>query len=267
MPEIDQAFLAAAPSPPTTDPVNETSWSSLIPEDQWRVLLGGTDALEQAGVRFLLGGALALATYTGHWRNTKDVDVIVFEADRDRAIEALKSAGFDDYFEQQAYDRSWIFRGFKDGVLFDVIWALPNHRVGIDDGWFAHARALNLRGRTFHAAPAEEIVRVKLYVMQRERCDWVDVLNILAATVEQISWPWLFERMGRDLPLLHAALAIFNWMCPGRAHALPAWLRKQFALPRIEADDLAATEERRVRMFDSRPWFALHQPDDRPLER
>lgn len=228
---------------------------------------GGTQALSEAGVRFLLGGALALATYTGHWRNTKDVDVIVHDSDRERAINALKRAGFEDYFEREAYDRTWIFRGFKAGVLFDVIWALPNHRVGIDDGWFEHATSVSLRGLPFLVAPAEEIVRVKLYVMQRERCDWVDVLNVLAGTVEQISWRRLVQRMGRDLPLLHAALAVFNWMCPGRAHALPAWLRKQFALPRIEADDPAATEERRVRLFDSRPWFALHQPNDRPLER
>jgi hypothetical protein len=242
-------------------------WSALIPEEQWSVLAAGTEALERAGAPFLLAGALALATYTGHWRNTKDIDVIIRAEDRERAVEALRAAGFDDYFEREAYDRTWIFRGFKNGVLFDVIWALPNHRVGIDDAWFRHATPLCLRGRRHLAAPVEEIVRVKLYVMQRERCDWVDVLNVLAASVERISWPRLVDRMGRDLPMLHAALAIFNWMCPGRAHALPAWLRKQFALPRVEADDLVATEERRVRLFDSRPWFALHQPADRPLER
>ncbi len=245
----------------------EAEWAALMPDDQWEVFASGAAAMEAEGVPFLLAGAMALASYTGHWRNTKDVDVIVREADRERAIGALRAVGFEDYFERQAYDRSWIFRGFRKGVLFDVIWGLPNHRVGIDDAWFAHATPVSLRGQTYRAAPAEEIVRVKLYVMQRERCDWVDVLNVLAATVEQLAWPRLVERMGRDLPLLQGALAIFNWMCPGRAQALPAWLRKQFALSRIEAEDLAATEERRVRLFDSRPWFALHQPMDRPLER
>lgn len=238
-----------------------------MPAGQWDVFALGTDAIAGAGVPFLLAGALGLATYTGHWRNTKDVDVIVREGDRERSIAALRQAGFDDYFEREAYDRSWIFRGYKDGVLFDVIWALPNHRVVIDDAWFEHARPVFLRGRTFQVVPAEELVRVKLYVMQRERCDWVDVLNVLAAAVEQIEWRRLVARMGRDLPLLHAALAIFNWLCPGRAQALPAWLRKQFALARIEADAPAAMEERRVNLFDSRPWFALHQPVDRPLER
>jgi hypothetical protein len=245
----------------------ENAWSSLIPEEQWQVFLIGTDALEAAGIPYLLHGALALAAYTGHWRNTKDVDVIVRSTDQQRAIGALRAAGFEDYYPQLAYDRSWIFRGFKAGVLFDVIWDLPNHRVRIDESWFGHARALWLRGRLFASVPAEELIHVKLFVLQRERCDWVDVLNVLAGAVHRIDWRRLVDRMGRDLPLLHAVLAVFNWMSPHRAEMLPRWLREQFALPAIKVDDPVAAEERRVRLFDSRPWFALHQPLDQVLER
>jgi hypothetical protein len=245
----------------------EAAWSALIPEEQWMVFTRGTSAMDAAGIPFLLHGALALATYTGHWRNTKDVDVIVRESDHQRAIGALRAAGFEDYHAQLAYDRSWIFRGFKDGVLFDVIWALPNHRVQVDDAWFEHARPLWLRGRLHATVPVEELIRVKLYVLQRERCDWVDVLNVLAGAVHRIDWHHLVERMGRDLPLLHGVLAVFNWLSPNRAGALPEWLREQFALPVIEIGDANAAEERRVRLFDSRPWFALHQPIDQVLER
>lgn len=244
----------------------DAPWASLIPDDQWEIFLTGTHAIESAGVRILLGGAMALATYTGHWRNTKDVDVIIEEASRETAIEVLRAAGFEDYFAREAYDRSWIFRGFKNGVIFDVIWALPNHRVEIDPAWFARARLLRLRGRDYFSVPPEELVRVKLYVLQRNRCDWVDVLNVLASATSEIDWLWLVERMGRDLPLLHGVLAVFNWMCAGRAHELPSWLRERFALPSINAEDIAAMEERRTRLLDSRPWFAQHQPADRPLE-
>jgi hypothetical protein len=247
--------------------ISDAAWCNLIPVEQWDVFRDGTTAIEQANAPFLLAGALALAAYTGHWRNTKDIDVVIQPEHRERVIEAMQRAGFVDYFDRENYDRSWIFRGFKDGVLFDVIWALPNHRVGIDEAWFDRARPIALNERPYLVVPPEELVRVKLYVMQRERCDWVDVLNVIAASVEQISWLWLVERMGRDLPLLHGALAVFNWMCPGRAHALPGWLRKQFALPRVETDDFGLTEERRVKLFDSRPWFALHQPTEQPLER
>lgn len=242
-------------------------WSELIPAEQWSVFLAGTLAFEKAGIPFLLHGALALATYTGHWRNTKDVDVVVRASDHERAIAALRAVGFEDYFDRQAYDRSWIYRGFKEGVLFDVIWGLPNHRVEIDEQWFQRAQPLWLRGRLHATVPVEELVRVKLYVFQRERCDWVDVLNLLAAACGRIDWAWLVQRMDRDLPLLHAALAIFNWMSPNRVDALPGWIREKFALAAPTVDDPVAAETRRARLLDSRPWFALHQPLDRPLER
>ncbi len=245
----------------------EAQWSSLIPAEQWSVFLAGTGAFEKAGVPFLLHGALALAAYTSRWRNTKDIDVIVREGDHERAVTALRAAGFEDYFDQVAYDRSWIFRGFKNGVLFDVIWGLPNHRVVIDEEWFRRAQPLWLRGRVHATVPAEELVRVKLYVLQRERCDWVDVLNVIAAAVDRLDWVWLVRRMDEDLPLLHAVLALFNWMCPNRSVALPEWVREKFSLPLVTADSTEAVEISRVRLFDSRPWFALHQPHDRPLER
>ena len=263
-------MTAIRPSPAqltVAPPALETTWGDLIPEEQWGVFSLGITALEANGVPFLVHGALALGIYTGRWRNTKDVDVIVRPADRERAVAALERAGFVDYFDRQSYERGWIFRGFKEDVIFDVIWALPNHRVAIDEGWFERSRPFWLRGRLLAAVPAEELVRVKLYVFQRERCDWVDVLNVLAAACETIDWRWLVQRMGRDLPLLHAALAVFNWMSPHRAATLPPWLREQFALPQLEVEDPATMEERRARLFDSRPWFALHQPADKPLER
>jgi hypothetical protein len=254
-------------TPDVGAPLTDLPWGALIPEEQWTVFTAGVSVLEAANIPLVVHGALALAAYTGRWRNTKDVDIIVRPEDRERAVAALCSAGFEDYFERQAYDRGWIFRGWKDDVLFDIIWALPNHRVAIDDDWFKRAQPIRLRGRHLTAAPVEELIRVKLYVFQRERCDWPDVLNLLAATVERMDWSWLVERMGRDLPLLQSVLVIFNWMSPQRAAGLPAWLRERFRLPHIGVDDLAAVEERRVRLFDSRPWFAPHQPVDEALER
>jgi hypothetical protein len=259
----------SAPSSGADAPAGETLpeavWGPLIPDGQWGAFIEGALAVQAVGVPFVLHGAFALAAYTNRWRNTKDVDIVIRELDRERAITALRGAGFEDYFEQLAYDRSWIFRGVKGDMIFDIIWGLPNHRVIIDDPWFQRATPLWLRGRLFAIAPIEEVVRVKLYVFQRERCDWIDVMNLLAATVDRLDWRWLVERMDADLPLLQGALSVFNWLTPERAQLLPGWLREQFALPYLEAND--ATEREHVRLLDSRPWFALHQPLDRPLER
>lgn len=252
---------------PAAEPVVEPAWAGLVPADQWRILRLGAAALERAGVPFLIHGAMAMATYTGRWRNTKDLDFVVHPRQRETAIDAIVRAGFDDYHSHEAYDRSWIFRGVREGVILDLIWDLPNHRVAIDEEWYRRGVPITLGGDAYVVVPPEELVRVKLYVLQRERCDWVDVLNIMAGAVGRIDWGWLVARMGRDAPLLQGALAVFCWLSPGRARALPEWLRRQFALPACEVDDPQAAEERRVRLFDSRPWFAVHQPVDHPLER
>lgn len=248
-------------------PPAEARWARLIPDDQWAVFCAGRDAARAASVEYLLGGGIALATYTSRWRNAKDIDFMVRERDRDALVDALGRAGFADYHEREAYDRSWIFRGYRDDVILDVIWTLPNHRLDVDEAWFTHACPVRLRGETYRAIPVEELIRIKLYVLQRERCDWVDVINTIASATGGIDWDHLMARMGPDGPLLHAALAIFNWMSPERAAALPARVREKFALPRISSDDPEAMEVRRVRLFDSRPWFAPHHPPDQPMER
>ncbi len=246
----------------------EVAWTRLISEQQWAVFNAGSGALEAAGVRLLVGGAMALAHYTQRFRNTKDIDVIIHPRDREHAISALLGAGFEDYFGREAYDRSWIFRTYKDGIIFDVIWDLPNHRVAIDEAWFERAQLTRLRDRDFLTVPLEELIRVKLYVFQRARCDWIDILNLLATSCTEIDWSWLVARMGRDLPLLHGLLAVFNWMCPERGMAIPPWLRQQFALPAAasEKENLSAMEERRVRVLDSRAWFAPFQPLDQLMQ-
>lgn len=244
-----------------------TRWASLIPDEQWKVFAMARDAAQGVGVPFLLGGAIGMACYTGRWRNTKDLDFFVRPRHHEAMVRALRDAGFEDYFSQQQYDRSWIFRGFREGVILDVIWTLPNHRVDVDDDWFQHARTVHIHREPYQAIPLEELVRIKLYVMQRERCDWVDVLNLLAAGIDQVDWNHLVARMDRDLPLLQSVLTLFTWLAPGRAATIPEAVRTRFALPKVETHDPFATEERRVRLLDSRPWYALFQPEDQPLER
>lgn len=261
------APLSRAGETTFSDSDREVPWGALIPEEQWQTFVSGAAALDRAGLEYLLHGAMALATYTGRWRNTKDVDIVIRPEQRDAVVAALKGVGFEDYFPQQEYDRSWIFRGFKEGVLFDLIWDLPNHRVAIDEQWFERAVPIRLHGRHFSAVPAEELIRAKLYVLQRERCDWVDVLNVLSGAAPRLDWAYLVQRMGRDAALLQGVLAVFNWLCPDRAEVMPPWLRTKFALHADPVADPIEAERRRVRLFDSRPWFALHQPLDQPLER
>ena len=49
--------------------------------EEGRVYGEALDAMGRRDLSYMLGGALALHTYTGIWRDTKDLDVFIVERD------------------------------------------------------------------------------------------------------------------------------------------------------------------------------------------
>ena len=158
------------------------TWATIVPQEQWKIYLDAIRVTRKTGAQFLLGGAFGLAAYTGRWRNTKDLDFFVLPSDKDEVVDALTKAGFEDYYPTLAYDRHWIYRATRDGVIVDTIWQTPNCRAVVDDHWFDRKRDVLLRGESLAAIPAEELLAIKLYVLQRDRCDWPDLINLLYRT-------------------------------------------------------------------------------------
>jgi hypothetical protein len=101
----------------------------------------------------MLGGGFALASFTGRWRDTKDIDFYIHPRDRDRVIEALSQAGFEDYYPKLPYDRKWIYRSVQSDVIVDIIWSMANQRAQVDDLWFQRAGALDLRAQHLLVIP------------------------------------------------------------------------------------------------------------------
>lgn len=240
-------------------------WTKLISAAEFEVYQLAIRSLRAAEVSFMLGGAFGLAAYTGRWRNTKDIDLYVLPAERELAINALGSAGFQDYHDTLAYDRGWIYRATRNGLIVDLIWGTPNRRGEVDLEWIAHAGRLSFRTEQLDVVPAEELAWIKLYVFQRDRCDWLDVINLLYAKSASLEWDRLVHRLGPDLPLLHSALGVFAWVCPNRIEAIPPNLRKQAGIrkPRKPSTE---PDRYRIGLLDSRPWFAAFQPADRPMQ-
>ena len=48
-----------------------------IPDDQWAVFRPALRAVRALQIPFAIGGGLAISLYTGHWRNSKDIDLYV----------------------------------------------------------------------------------------------------------------------------------------------------------------------------------------------
>ncbi len=208
-----------------------------------------------SGIRFAFGGAFATAVYTGELRNTKDFDFYILPQDRKRMQEAIGRAGLRDHYDLLPYDRSWIYRASKNGVLVDVIWAMANHRSDVDDEWLTRGPLVEIRGEQLRAIPIEELIWSKLYVLQRDRTDWGDVLNLFSAQAESIDWDRLADRLGSDTPLLAAALQVWTWLEPERTGSVEA-IRNRLALaPPDQEPEQPDPTRFRAGLIDSRPWF------------
>ncbi len=227
----------------------------LIPDEQWEIYLAVIRGAHRRGVPFALGGAFGYACYTGDWRNTKDLDLFVLPEDRRAMVDILDAERLEDYHARAPYDRRWIYRGHREGTLVDIIWAMANQRAQVDRRWFSGARTVQLRGETMLVIPPEELLWQKMYIVQRDRCDWPDVLNVIYAQGPALDWTHLLERLEQDWPLLTGVLAMFSWLSPARARALPQWLWRRLRAPAPAGHGAPDVDPARVCLLDSRPWF------------
>lgn len=258
---IDSSALIA-----TTKRRGRSEWVAIVPENEWAIYQKALKAVRSPGWPFMIGGAFGLACHTGRWRNTKDLDLFVMPAHHEAFVDALLKAGFIDYYDTLAYDRGWIFRAIHDDVIVDVIWDTPNRRTQVDEKWFEYAPRITLRGEELMGVPAEELLVLKSFVLQKDRCDWTDLINLLCFTAGSMDWNHVIERFGSELQLLRGLLNVFAWTCPVEASQIPEPIRRQLALDIIMPENPAAATRERVRLLDSRPWFSAFQPMDAPMK-
>ncbi|MDB6057907.1 MAG: hypothetical protein JWO95_1751 [Verrucomicrobiales bacterium] len=239
---------------------NEPGWTELISVQQWAICKRAIDALRAEKVDFLLGGAYGLALYTGRLRDTKDADFFILPEHAPRAAAALARAGFQDYHPKLAYDRRWIYRSTMDDFIVDLIFRMANRRSDIDEVWFQRAHDVSIHGDKLKVIPPEEMLWQKSYVMQRDRCDWPDVINILYVSGHLLDWEHLINRAREDEALIFGLLHVFEWLCPDKARKIPEFVRQRAGLPPalLGMDD--EVTRRRAMLLDSRNWFAPMGP-------
>jgi hypothetical protein len=170
-------------------------------------------------------------------------------------IEILTDCGLTDYFDKKPYDRQWIYRGNQDDVIVDTIWAMANQRATVDDPWLNRGPMIRMFDRQLRAVPAEELIWSKLYVMQRDRCDWPDIINLVCAGGSHLDWGHLINRVAEDLPLLKGVLTVASWVSPQQVLSIPkrVWDSMGLPMPKIERDPDGRPA--RPDLLDSRPWF------------
>ncbi len=230
------------------------SWPQHFEPRQWALYRSVLQAGRRLGVPFAVGGGLAAMTYADQWRDTKDIDLYILRRDCEEFIHALSSLGLRDYYEKLPYDRKWIYRAYKDDCIVDLIWAMANQRAEVDESWFGGPE-VEAGEERFRLLAPEEALWSKLYVLQRDRTDWPDVLNLLYGVGPDIDYRRVLCNLASDAPLLASALVIFAWLAPDRARELPAYLWRDLGLnPPAAAHDPQLTRDRAA-LLDTRPWF------------
>ena len=244
-----------APSPVTLARVHYPQrMEDFVPRSEWRIYRKVIALAKKRGVKFALSGGFAASFYTGFWRNTKDMDLCVVPQDRDVMVQITSEAGMHDLYEEKPYDRGWIYRATHEGVIVDTIWQLANYRGEVDEAWLTLGPEVTVHGDTVRLVPPEEMIWSKIHVVQRERCDFPDIINMLYACGTSLDWTRLIQRLDGEARLLASVVVLFSWLAPGRARRFPEWI-----WPKLGIERPAAGPERdddRIRRLDSRPWFS-----------
>jgi predicted nucleotidyltransferase len=199
--------------------------------EEGRIYGEALDALDRADLSYMLGGALALNTYTGIWRDTKDLDVFVPERRVARVLDALQRAGF----ETEIAEPHWLAKARKEEIFVDVIHANDSGAVTVDESWFANAEEIEVLGRRVRVIPAEEMLLSKIFVASRDRWDMSDVLHLIFARRGELDWERILAGVGEHWELLLAYLHLYRYVYPNHTSYLPRWVL-DLLLKRYEAE-------------------------------
>ena len=188
--------------------------------------------LDAAGVPFLVGGAYALAHYTGIVRHTKDFDVFIRPDDCPRAIDAFAQAGF----RTEMTFAHWLGKVFHGEDFIDLIFSSGNGVARVDDEWFEHSRPARCFGAQVRLCPAEEIIWQKAYICERERFDGADVCHLIRARGGEMDWGRLLRRFGSHWRVLLMQLVQFGFVYPSERAAVPVWVMEELT-GRLKAEE------------------------------
>jgi hypothetical protein len=180
--------------------------------------------LQEGGFEPMVGGAYALRSHTGIWRDTKDLDLFLRKDRIESALEALSAAGFRTEFT----DRLWIAKAFGGPYFIDLIFSSGNGIAVVDEQWGRRAVTARVLDRDALVIPAEEMIWSKAFIQERERFDGADIHHLLRVRGANLDWEHLLGRFGeRHWEVLLVHLITFRFSFPSEKHQIPGWVMRE----------------------------------------
>jgi hypothetical protein len=189
-----------------------------IPEEERVVYRRALEALNKAGLPYIVAGAYAIYEHTGIYRKTKDLDLFFEPKTVLEAAAVLRAAGFVTRLEAP----HWLAKATMGPYFIDLIYGMGNGVARLDEGWIRYSRPGILAGAPVRIAPAEELIWHRLFINERHRHDMSDIVHLILCIGDTLDWSRLVERVGQHWPLLLAQLLTFNYVYPGYRANVPA---------------------------------------------
>src|SRR5439155_8873019 len=174
--------------------------------------------LDEKKLEYAVGGEYAMAHYTGIARNTKDLDIFIRPADRDRCLRILADAGYKTEF----FYPFWISKALHGEAFIDILYNSGNGLSALDDEWFRYAEPADVHGYPTRLIPPEEQIWSKAFVQDRDRFDGGDVIHLILARGEKMDWDRLLHRFEDHERVLLAHLILFGYAYPCERDRVPA---------------------------------------------
>jgi Uncharacterised nucleotidyltransferase len=146
--------------------------------------------LKQAEIPFALGGSFAVYAHGGH-SSDHDVDFLIREQDKERALEELGAVGFE--VEQPPED--WLVKVYDDGRMVDLIYRPIE--TPVTDATLADSVVRPVEAIAMPVLSATQLMIHKLMSYTQHYCDFATGLPVARSLREQIDW----ERVRRETHL------------------------------------------------------------------
>ena len=208
-----------------------------IPDEEREVYRRALEALNAAGVPFVVAGAYAIYEHTGIYRKTKDLDLFFQPKSVVEAARALRDAGFVTRLE----DEHWLAKATYGEHFVDLIYGMGNAIAFIDEGWITHSHQSILAATPVRIAPAEELIWHRLFISERHRHDMSDIVHLILCMGDSLDWKRLVDRVGQNWPLLLSQCLMFSYVYPGYKSNIPSWVPEH--LLNLAHEEFAREEE------------------------
>lgn len=159
--------------------------------DRFNRVLGETvEAMEEGNIRYVFIGGIASGGL-GRPRSTHDIDLFVIPEEAELALRALVKKGF----EIEKTDPSWLYKGFKENILVDVIFKSKGE-IYLDSEMYQRMITAEFHGKRLRLVAPEDLLIIKAAAHSELTPNhWHDAIALLSYA--NIDWHYLIRRARR----------------------------------------------------------------------